>query len=703
MAYAPDAAAQRLRHLSAITEAALTHLDLDELLDALLERLREILDSDTAAVLLIDGDTEELVPRAAKGLEEAVTAGIRLPVGRGFAGRIAAERRPLFLPELESADILNPILRQRGLASILGVPLIVAGDVIGVLHVGTLERRDFTDDDTELLQLAGDRMAVAIDHARLYAAEREARMIAERQAEQLSQLHTITDAALGRMPLGDEVLVAMLERVRDVLHVETTAILLLSPEGDELVARAARGLEEEIPRGVRIPVGKGFAGRIAAERRPVVLDTVDHTQVLNPLLAEKGICSLLGVPLVVEDRVLGVVHVGTLTPRSFSEADVALLERAADRIALTVERGHQHGVAEVLQRSLLPEEPPELPGLAMAADYVPGADDAHVGGDWYDVVPLPRGKVGIAMGDVVSRGIRAAASMGQMRTALRAYALDGDSPGPVLDRLDRLVRGFGQREMATVAYVLLDPSTGAAAYSLAGHPPPLVISADGSTRWLDAVTSRPIGVAAVRRYEEAAVQLEPGDTLLLYTDGLVERRGTSLDEGLDELERLASAHALHPQELTATLLEWAGPATDDIALLAVRVPLGEAEPLRLRLRAEPGALAPMRRALREWLAAAGASEQESYDILVALGEACTNAIEHAYGPAQAEFDVEADLVDGTVEVTVRDTGTWRAARGSHRGRGLGLIEQLMDELEVTTDESGTSVRMRRAVGTEGRP
>jgi GAF domain-containing protein len=199
---APDAtqvAAQRLQHLSAITEAALSHLDLEQLLDVLLDRVRGILESDSAAVLLLDPDANELVARAAKGLEEEVERGVRIPVGAGFAGRVIAEQRAISIPDLERAEVVNPILRERGIRSLLGVPLVVEGESLGVLHVGSLTQRDFSDADAELLQLAGDRIAIAIDHARLYEAERAARREAERQAADLERLQTITDAGLGRM------------------------------------------------------------------------------------------------------------------------------------------------------------------------------------------------------------------------------------------------------------------------------------------------------------------------------------------------------------------------------------------------------------------------------------------------------------------------------------------------------------------------
>ena len=341
-------ARQRLENLQAVTDAALAHLDLDDLLDELLLRVRWILGADTAAILLLDEDTNELVARAAKGLEEEVEAGIRIPVGKGFAGRVAAERRPVVLADVDHADVLNPILREKGIKSMLGVPLLVEGEPIGVLHVGTTRPRDFTTDDADILQLVADRTALAIEHARAFEAERRAR-------RHLEYVQAVTDTALAHLEL-DDLLDQLLLRIRPILGADTAAVLLLDEQTNELVARAAKGLEEEVEAGVRIPVGGGFAGRVAAERRPVILPDVDHAHVLNPILREKGIKTLLGVPLIARDDVIGVLHVGTLTPRVFDADDVQLLLLVAERVAVSIERArlHEETVAlDELQRNFV--------------------------------------------------------------------------------------------------------------------------------------------------------------------------------------------------------------------------------------------------------------------------------------------------------------------------------------------------------------
>ena len=322
---------EHVRRLQTVTDAALAHLRLDELLNALLERTRQILEVDTCAILLLDEDTNELVARAALGIEEEVEQGFRVPVGGGFAGRIAAEKRPVILDDVDHAHVLNPLLREKGVKSMLGVPLVVEGEVRGVFHVGSLRYRAFGEDEVELLQLVADRAALAIEHARLFEAERAARV-------RIEHVQAVTDAALAHLEVN-ELLNVLLPRIRDILRTDTCAVLLLDDETNELVARAALGIEEEV--GVRIPVGAGFAGRVADEARPMVID-VDQYPVYNPILRRKHLKTMVGVPLLVRGVSLGVLHVGTLAPREFTQDEVELLQIVAERVAIAIERAQLH-------------------------------------------------------------------------------------------------------------------------------------------------------------------------------------------------------------------------------------------------------------------------------------------------------------------------------------------------------------------------
>jgi GAF domain-containing protein/anti-sigma regulatory factor (Ser/Thr protein kinase) len=697
-------AVEEMRRLDSIADVALAHVELHTMLPELLDRVQFVLEVDTVAVLLLDEETNELVARAAKGIEEEVERGVRIPMSRGFAGRVAADARPVTILDVDHADILNPILRQKGIKSLLGVPLLVEGRVIGVLHVGSLTTREFDHRDTRLLELAAARIGPAIDHARLYEAEREARLRAEEAVAELRALQDLADAALAHMDV-DEMLEQVLERLRSALGVDTTAVLLLDPESDELVARAARGLEEEVERGVRIPVGAGFAGRIAAERRVIEIPDLDQADVFNPILREKGIKSLLGAPLIALGEVRGVVHIGTLTPREFRPTEARLLQLAADRIAMALDHSRLVGerdAALTLQQSLLPDRLPDLPDMTMAARYRPGRGGL-LGGDWYDAVPLPGGGIALVMGDVVSRGVRAASVMGQVRQALRSYASEGDAPGVVVERLAGLMRTFERREMATLAYIHADPATATMQYVSAGHPPPLVI-VDGEARFLEDGRGAPLGALAHPRYGAATIELPPDATIVLYTDGLVERRDRPLETGLARLAEIAAEAGADPDEVCTQLIAELvdSDTTDDVALLVVRTSSRLANRFESTLPAIGTSLASLRRALRQWLIDNDASEYDVMDVLIAVGEASGNAVEHAYGPGDAVFDVIATVEGRRLEVVVRDYGKWRPARGHNRGRGTLLMQDLMDEFQVTTSDEGTQVRMIRLLREDGR-
>jgi len=357
----------------------------------------------------------------------------------------------------------------------------------------------------------------------------------------------------------------------------------------------------------------------------------------------------------------------------------------------------EHKVAETLQRSLLPERLPQIEGIELAARYLPGASGAAVGGDWYDVLERPDGRVALVVGDVVGHGLRAAATMGQLRNAFRAYGLVESSPSEVVARINRLVMSGVEDVMATVLYMVLDRETGELSFSAAGHPPPLVLTPDGP-RFLEGGRSVPIGASDPAVFREANAVLPPGSSLLLYTDGLVERRDEPLDQRLETLAAVAgsageSLDALCERVIEAVLGQ--GEPGDDVALLAVRPLPAASDRISLTLPAVPGSLTGLRRRLARFLHATGASEAEQYEVTLTICEAAGNAIEHAYGPGDATFEVEVAFASGELVATVRDSGSWRERRDEHRGRGLSIIEKLMDDVNVTAERDGTVVTMRR--------
>lgn len=536
--------------------------------------------------------------------------------------------------------------------------------------------------------------------------EKSARAEAEQIAGTVARLERLTDAALANLSL-DDLLNELLGHVCELLSADAASILLLDEERQVLEVKAQRGLGDHPGSRVTIPVGSGFAGRIVAERRSIVIDDVAQAEVLTPTLRER-VKSLLGVPLLADDRIIGVMQVGTTEPRQFTAEDTVVLQLASDRAGRAIERARrfqqEHETAVTLQRSLLPDRLPDLPGIALAARYLPGAAGTEVGGDWYDVIPLGDGRVGIAMGDVVGRGIPAASLMGQLRNGLRAYAIEGHSPAALLERLDRMVQALSPGRMATLLYMVLEPDGRNATFANAGHLPPLVVEGDRHPRLLDATRGVPLGVLPYASFEEISARLAPASTLVLYTDGLVEERGISIEIRLADLQRAATGEFAGPDELCERLLRELlpeGPGADDVAVLALTTAPVSTDRLALTLPAAPEALITARRALRNWLSEVGVDAEALYDITLATGEACTNAIEHAYAPGEASFDLEAVRGEEDVLVTVRDYGSWRPPRGQNRGRGLKLMETLMDNVNVRRETAGTTVELRRLLTDNG--
>jgi PAS domain S-box-containing protein len=547
----------------------------------------------------------------------------------------------------------------------------------------------------------GDRLMEERKRERLVRSE-AARAEAERAALTIGRLQAVADAALTQRDL-DQLGPEILARTREVLDAEAAALLLIQDDGSLSLISSDPVVAQNRPE--RVPADAGIAGRVLATRRPVLLNDPPASELADPSILDVGISSMLGVPLIAHGEVIGVIEVGVRAPRKLGPDDIDLLRLTADRVALAIEHvrayGREHHIAETLQRSLLPQTLPSLPGVALAGRYLPAASEAEVGGDWYDAIGLTGGRVLLVMGDVSGKGLAAASTLGALRSAIRAYALEGHGPAQIADRLNRFVLAEPNREhMATLVLAVFDPVDAQFSYVNAGHPPPLTLSAAGAPHFLVGARSVPLGVLPFPGYEEQTVTLEAGGAVVLYTDGLVERRAENIDLGLDRLSVAAADGALEAEALCDRLLLAAlpsGATGDDVALLALcHVPLGSR--LALELPSEPSALRSLRALLRRWLAQADASDVDVHAIVMACSEACTNAIEHAGAAPDEKISFEAVLHDNEVDVVVSDRGHWREGRPpSDQGRGLELIDALMDDVQLETTPDGTTIRLRRSL------
>jgi phosphoserine phosphatase RsbU/P len=388
----------------------------------------------------------------------------------------------------------------------------------------------------------------------------------------LQELEALTDTALARLHVED-LLDELLRRVREILHADTAAVLLFDEGSKELVATVALGIEEEVRQGVRVPFGRGFAGRIAALKAPVSLTRVDASTVMNPILWEKGIRVMLGVPLLSGDQLLGVLHVGRLRHEPFAAHDEDLLKVVAERVAGAIQAQRlavEQAAATLLERSLLPTRLPRCEGLELAAQHVT-RDDRIIGGDWYDVFTVPSGALWIVIGDVAGQGLPAAVVMGRVRSAVRAYALVGDSPAEVLELADRKCQHFEVGAMVTAICAASVPPYEDWQIATAGHPPPILAMQGERPSLVELPLAPPLGAAPGIERSAATVTLLPGALMLLYTDGLIERRGESLDVGFARLR--ASLRPDPPRDACRQVLhDLVGSASpgDDIALVAIR-------------------------------------------------------------------------------------------------------------------------------------
>jgi serine phosphatase RsbU (regulator of sigma subunit) len=339
----------------------------------------------------------------------------------------------------------------------------------------------------------------------------------------------------------------------------------------------AHPLETHFPEG-RGAVLRTGEPQLVARCDDAFLSAVSRDAEHAAALRAVGLHSSVYLPLKVRGRVTGTMLLGRTerTPERYEQEDVGPLEEVARRCAMALANAtsyeRERTTVEQLQRSLLPDRLPALECGEARVRYLPGGVDMEVGGDWYDVLALPGGRVGLVIGDVMGRGITAAVVMGQLRSGLRAYALEGGRPDEVVGRLNTVEHTLGTPSLATLVYAIYEPARGVLSYTAAGHPAPLLRRSCGRGEMLPARQGMPLGVRADLQWETASVALGPGDTVVLYTDGLVERRGVSLDSVLERLLTvLGDASAADLDGMCDALLAAADTVgDDDVALLAFR-------------------------------------------------------------------------------------------------------------------------------------
>jgi signal transduction histidine kinase/CheY-like chemotaxis protein/anti-sigma regulatory factor (Ser/Thr protein kinase) len=702
-------ALDRVRQLQEATAALSAAATPAEVAAVVVRRLGEMLG--TPAVAVWQQHADDLLEQLdLGGWSPAIQADwVSLPVdGASPAGAAAVRREPVWVETeddwLAHYPRLLPMVQGHGYPTIDCLPLLAGGACLGVVAVGFTAQRRLDDTERAAAVALVDQAAQALQRAALLAAESEARSAAEEFGRVVAALSGATSPAevgaavlAHTAELGAEAAVVVVRVAESAEHLR-----VLAASDPELVAarlpvEAAHPLAHAVRSGE--PVWVGSRSRWAWRDREFAAGS-------SPLPGQ------LVLPLLVGGAAIGAIgmHFGAEIP-VVDPARRATLLTIAGQCALALDRArlHQaeHDVAEALQRSLLPRELPALHRITSAAHYLPGADGVQAGGDWYDLLLVdgpdaPAGpdgqRVAMAVGDVVGQGPRAAAVMGQLRSALAGYLLDGHPPAAALERLDRFAARVPGAVGSTCACLVLDRATGELTWAAAGHLPALVVDAAGA-RFLDGGAGAVLGVRGRAPYAQATGRIDPGASVVLYTDGLVERRAEVLDTGLDRLRATADrSRGLPPDLLAEALLDELvrrDAPVDDTALVVVRlVP----EALRLDLRADPAVLRELRHRVRDWAALAGLPNELGEDLEFVVGEAAANSIEHA-GAHRFLTEVDLDVRRPGATVLVRDDGRWRPepADPGHRGHGLRMMEQLADELDVRRGPGGTELRLRLPV------
>jgi PAS domain S-box-containing protein len=597
------------------------------------------------------------------------------------------------------------LLTAIGIQAHIIVPLVMRGRVLGALSlVACTPGRRFEKEELELAEEIARRAARAIDTAQLYAAEQRARADAEEAVRRTNALNTLIALAASAMDpsaIFDE----FGEILRTLVPFVRMALSLYVPESDSLTVPYLKGPARDAPGDLLEGPRAGSArGWVLDHDRPFVRSDTRMTGEFSEdrVLGNAGIYSYMIVPMRVGSRVIGTLNFAFDQPGAYTEDHTRTAQPIADQLALSLSR-HQlfqqtqrraEELSETLQRALLPPGLPEPPFTSINALYLPADQQAGVGGDWYDALHLPDDTVLLSLGDVAGHGVAAAAAMGQIRHIVRAYALEGRGPEGILNTINKYLCRLPDGPRLSLWLGIVDPYSGDFAYSGAGHPPLLLAAPDGSVELLPC-TGPPVGLILSTTYPDRKLNIRAGSRLVACTDGLIEAGRNIIINELRFRNAAVAGLRLAPgraAEMIVREVLQGRTHEDDIAVLIFDL-LPHDAPLAFSLPATPESLHRVRRAVRTYARRAGIPSARVEEVVFAVGEASLNAVEHAYRGAAGRLRVQADRDGRYLVIKVGDEGEWRAPVESGRGRGMRLMRQFADDLQVRTADDGTVVTL----------
>lgn len=614
---------------------------------------------------------------------------------------VSEELLALLVPD----PALRGIIGGRGIRSVLAAPLVARGRTLGALLFFSVESaRRYDHRDLTFAEQLAHQAALAIDNARLLQTEQAARLDAERVASRVGRLQGLT-AALSEALTPDQVAEVILRHVVDDLGAAAAAVLQRGDDGRSLQLLSAVGYSANVLSRWRDTPGE-IQPIAAAMRtgRVVWFASWTEFQARYPETLMPSEPARLGaraaVPLVLHGRRLGALYMNFAEARELAGEEIEFMLTLGRQCAQALDRARlfarEHQIATTLQHALLPVELPRVPGIEIEATYLPAAAAADVGGDWYDVFQLPDGRVVLSVGDVVGHGLEAAATMGEVQHAIRTAVLEGHDPGKALAVASRVLQLRGDTGMATAVVAVLDPVARELTYAAGGHPAP-IIATNERIETLEAGGSPPLGLMEAPAARAARVSLPAGALLVLYTDGLIEHDRDYLSGEAALWRAVQHEQAARSVNPAQSILERIVPGKrvrDDIAILTVRLEHQPAEPLDITLPAEVASLARTRHALQRWARGLGLREDLTFAMQVAVGEATTNAIQHAYGATPGPVRLRARTDGELLRVEVEDRGRWRPERPGAEGvHGFAMMRALSEAVDVETTEHGTTVRL----------
>ncbi|MGH2986142.1 MAG: SpoIIE family protein phosphatase, partial [Solirubrobacterales bacterium] len=572
--------------LQALTSALSKEITPDRTVDVLLEQAVAGLGAVAGTVgLLSDSRTEVELAGNIGYSEEGLAGWDRFPLDAELPMSVAIRSgEPVWTTSADELRARFPLLRGASVrfASLAVIPLVVEGTPFGALALSFAAQRRFDSEEQAFLLAAAQQAAQTLDRSWLYEARRVAgeRLAYLAEASELLAGSLDPDTSLRRLAELAVRRVADwcgIELVDDEGGLRNVAVAHVDPRrvtlAEELRARYPVDPDAEI--GVPRVIRTGEPELYHEIDDQMLVDAARDEEHLR-MIRELGMVSAMIVPLRARGKSLGAVtFVAAESGRRFDRADLELAADLARRAALAIDNAmlfrREHEAAVVLQRSLLPQSLPQLEGLEFAVRYEPASPGLQVGGDWYEVVAREDGNVGLVIGDVAGRGLHPASVMGRVRPALRAYIADGRTPCDAVERLDELLKESERPEMTTVFLLTIDPASGSAEYVRAGHPPALLRLPDGQVRELSGRGTPPVGIFERLDCRSHSIEVPPGSLLLLYTDGLIERRGESLELGLERLKHLFAQAPDDPELCLQSLAGDLGADVipDDVAMLAM--------------------------------------------------------------------------------------------------------------------------------------